>query len=352
MAYAGDTLTIYGDALKTYERDELIRNIPDRVRFLKTLKGNGKKLTIGGKALTVTWATKTGRGWGMNALGEGGDYAAEGTASFDAYTASLAHYSYTGAVSGHLQAAGGKPDFSFAARAAMETREEVSRMAEKHLGISIMLDGTAVLGQISNVSSDTLTITGANMGWFEKNMRLTVRDSASGGSEQLTSAQPASGTITAVDKVGNTITVADATGAAANDYVAWYGLYGQTVIQGIQSLNDSSGTVQGVNRATAGNEHAQAWEQSGAGAALSETMVLELNDTVWKHAPGEDDVYPDVFLTDTDSARWLAASMAGRHRFSDQTKMVGGYKCEEFITGNGRRPIVNDPLCKPGDFHA
>lgn len=350
MAVTGDTLTTANLGLKTFFRKKLIRDIPDEVPFFTAIKDKTKNVTVGGRSLQATWAIETQRGSGYNVFSEGGDLATPRAMAFANYTQTLAHYSVGFEFTGHLEAAGKSDPYTYIGGILMKLTDETKRTMTRLLGISVMNDGTAVLGQITAISTNVLTIGSTQIAWFEPGMFLTVRDTTTSGSEQLTSAQPASGKITAVDYANSTVEIADATGASVNDYVAIYGLYDQTLIQGIRSLVDNSGTVQGVDRSTAGNEFAESWELAAGGAAISESLIQQLNDLIFKFSRHKK--APKYYLTDADSVRWAFLSLVGRQRYADTDGMVGGYETVKFHTGDGPRELIKDPNAYPAETYA
>jgi hypothetical protein len=350
VAITGDLLSSANEGLKTYFRKKLSRDIPDNVPFFSIVKDKSQQLTFGGRSLQATWAIETQRGWGLGVHGDGGDFTDARPMAFENYVAALAHYHWTTEFTGHLEAAGRSDPFTYLGNIMKKLSMETQKGMTRWLGISSMSDGTAVLGRINGIpAGNVLTLDETQMNYFEVGMYVTVRDTRTGGSEQLTGTLPAGGLITAVDYQNNTITIGDATGAADNDYVALRGLYDQTLMEGIRSLNNNTGTVQGVNRATAGNEWAESWNIDGGTAALSESMVQKANDEILNRSRNKK--YPGIILSDTDSRRWFFGAMVDRHRFADNERMVGGYKSIGFHTGDGTRDFVVDPCAYPGEIH-
>lgn len=350
MAITGDLLSSANLGLKTYFRKKLCRDIPDNIPFFSIVKDKSQQLTFGGRSLQATWAIETARGWGLGSHGDGGDFTDARPMQFENYVAELAHYHWTTEFTGHLEAAGTSDPFTYLGNIMRKLSMETQKGMTRWLGISAMSDGTAVLGRINGIpAGNVLTLDETQMNYFEVGMYITVRDTRSGGSEQLTGTLPDAGLIVAVDYQNSTITIADAAGAADNDYVAIAGLYGQTLMEGIRSLNTNVGTVQAIDRSVAGNEFAQAWVVPGGGAALSESLVQKANDEILNRSRNKK--YPGVILSDTDSRRWFFGAMVDRHRFADNERMIGGYHSIGFHTGDGTRDFVVDPVAYPGEIH-
>lgn len=349
MAVTGDTLTTFNLALKTYQRPKLHKAIPGAVAMLALIQGSADRHPVGGRSLTATWAVHQKRNLGWGPLSDGGDLAAARTNTFQNYSLSVAHMNMGFEFTGHLEAAGSQPDFAWvmnqAETWAKDTKDAVARL----MGILLMLDGTANLGTISSISTNTITLATGQINHFELDMRLTVRDTASGGSEQLTSAQPASGTVTDVDHASNAFTIADATGAAAGDVIALYEFYGSTLPNGLRNIFSTTGTFQGVNRATAGNKFAQAFVKTATGA-LTDNLLIESAHLVDKFA-WEDTHVGDVMLTDLDSERWYYLSKADQVRYQGETKIMGGYEATGVAIGaGGKRWLMADKNAWPGEI--
>lgn len=348
MSITGDTLTTFTYALKVFQRDKLVSDIPNNVAFYKMIQGNINRQPVGGRSLTANWAVHQARNLGWGPLSEGGDFATPRTNSYVAYSLSLAHMNIGFEFTGHLEAAGGKPDYAWivnqSEQFAKDTKDAVTRL----MAILLMLDGTANLGTISAVSTNIITLATGQIAHFELGMRLTIRDTASGGTEQLTSAQPASGTITDVDYANNAFTVADAAGAVAGDVVALYEFYGATLPNGLRNIVGNTGTFQGVNRATAGNKFASSWIRNVT-VPLTDNLLIQTAHDVDKFSRNAKHI-GDIMLTDKDSERWYYLSKADQVRFNGETKILGGYEAVGVAIGaGGKRWLMADANAWPGE---
>jgi len=199
--------------------------------------------------------------------------------------------------------------------------------------------------------TNTLTIDTGNIYWFERNMSLGAYDAIASGTDQLTGTAATRGIVSAVDYVGATVTIGDAAGAAVGDILCETIFYEATVITGLRTLINNTGTVQGINRATAGNEYAEAFVLDASSAAMGEDLMIQLDDLVWKFAHGEKGL-GDVLLTDPTTVRWAFNSLVDRVRYAEQAKMIGGYKAIGFHTGNGVRYLLKDQNAYPGEVLA
>lgn len=348
MAITGDTLTTFTYALKVFQRDKLVSDIPNNVAFFKMIQGNVNRQPVGGRSLTATWAVHQQRNLGWGPLTEGGDFATPRTNNFAAYSLALAHMNIGFEFTGHLEAAGSRPDYAWVVNQAEQFAKDTKDAVTRLMAILLMLDGTANLGTISAVSTNTITLATGQIAHFEIGMRLTIRDTASGGSEQLTSAQPASGTITDVDYQENKFTIADAAGAVAGDVIALYEFYGTTLPNGLRNIVSNTGTFQGVNRATAGNKFANAWLKSTT-VPLTDNLLIETAHYVDKFSRNAKHI-GDIMLTDKDSERWYYLSKTDQVRYSGETKMLGGYEAMGVAIGaGGKRWLMADPNAWPGE---
>jgi len=286
MAFTGEDLANFDNALKTFQYQEVIRDIDDRIPAYKTIKGRVGNRPTGGKSLTCTWSAQTARNLGWGPLTENGDFAAARKGTYKNYSLSPAHLNAGFEYSGHLAASGFSDKYAWILAEAEQFANETKMTMTLLCGILIMLDGTANLGTVLSISTNTITMDTGQINNVELGMRLTIRDVASGGSEQLTSAQPASGTVTDVDKPNNKFTVADATGAAAGDVIAIYEFYGATLPNGLRNIISDSGTFQGINRATPGNKFAVSFVRTDTGA-LTDDLLIKTTHDVLKFAPDD-----------------------------------------------------------------
>ena len=344
MAFTGEDLSNFDNALKTFQLPDVARDIDDRVPFYKTIMGSAGEKPTGGKSLTATWAAETAANLGWGPLTEDGDFATPRKGTYKNYSLSPAHLNAGFEHSGHLAASGFSDKYAWiyaeAERFANDTKSTVTRL----VGILIMLDGTANLGTILSISTNTITMDTGQIMNALLGMRLTIRDTASGGSEQLTSSQPASGTVTDSDFVNNKFTITDATGAAAGDTIAIYEFYGATLPNALRNIISNTGTFQNINRATAGNKFATSPVRSDTGA-LGDSMLIQTAHDVLKTSPDNKPNTSWLCVQDFDSNRWYYLTKQDQVRYTaGEKKIMGGYSGVGLSTGGaGEVTLAADP---------
>ena len=351
MALTGDSLTTANLGLKTYFRQEVVDDVPRDVPFLTLIKDKTKEHPVGGRSLTATWAVQKYGMQGHNVLSEGGNFATPLPILYANPSAALAHYSFTHEFTGHLEAAGSSDKMTFIKKATRKFANECKDMASRVLGRHIMMNGDGAMGTITVVATHVFTIDTGNIYWFELNMSLGAYDAIASGTDQLTGTAATRGLVLGVDYVAGTVTVTDGAGAAVGDILCETVFYEATVITGLRQHINNTGTVQGINRATAGNEYAEAYVLSAGSAAMSEDELMQLDELIAKFGRGARGL-GDVLLTDPQTCRWYFNSLVGRARYTDQSNMVGGYKAVSINTGNGKRDLLADQNAYVGEVLA
>lgn len=351
MAFTGEDLSNFDLALKTFYVDEVIRDIPDFVPFLKTIRGRTKDRPTGGRSRTATWEVETAANLSWGPLTEAGDFAAPRKGTYKNYSLSLADMSFGFEFSGHLESAGTRKDMNFFMELGEKFANDTKKTVTRLLGILIMLDGTAVLGTIGALpGSNVVTMDTGNINNILLGMRLTIRDLASGGTEQLTSAQPASGTVTNVNEVSNQFTVTDISGAAVGDFIAIYEFYGATLPNALRNVVSNTGTFQGIVRTTAGNTFASSPVTTDT-SAYGDSMLIGAAHNVLKFSREEDPTADWLAITDFDSTKWYYLTKMDQVRYTgDQKKIVGGYDTVGISTGGGGTVnLTADKRAWPGE---
>ena len=354
MAFTGEDLADFDNALKTFQPQEVVRDIDNRVPLYKTIKGAASGRPTGGKSLTANWMVETGANLGWDDLTEGGDFATPRKGIYKNYSLSCAHMSFAFEVSGHLQASGYSDKYAWIAAESERFMDQTKDTVTRLVGILIMLDGTANLGTILSIATNTITLDTGQILNVLLGMRLTIRDTASGGTEQLTGAQPAAGQVSDPDYPGNAFTIGDATGAAAGDYVAIYEFYGATLPNGIRNIVAATGTFQGINRASAGNKFAVSQVRSDTGA-FGDNMLIRTAHEVLKMSPDKDPTKGWLAIMDFDSQRWYYLTKQDQVRFQGGggqggQKIVGGYAGVGLSLGGGGEVMLTaDERAWPGE---
>lgn len=350
MAFTGEDLSNFDLALKTFFYDETISDIPNRVPFFKTVKGRMNERPTGGRSLTATWHVETASNLGWGPLTEAGDFATPRKGTQKNYSLSPAHLNCGFEFSGHLESAGKRKDMNFFYELGEKFSNDTKKTVTRLLGILVMLDGTANLGTVLSIAGNVVTMDTGAIANILLSMRLTFRDLASGGTEQLTSAQPASGTVTDVDEPNNKFTVTDIAGATAGDVIAIYEFYGSTLANALRNIVSDTGTYMGQNRATAGNKFAVSYVKSDTGA-IGDAMLIETAHKVMQFSREEDPTSDWLAVTDFQTTRWYYLSKMDQVRYTaGEKKIVGGYDGVAISTGGGGTFVLGaDPRAWPGE---
>lgn len=351
MAFTGEDLSNFNLALKTFYVDETIDDVPNGVKFLKTIRGRMNERPAAGQSITATWAAQTAENLGWGALTEDGDFATPRKGTYKNYSLSVAHLNCGFEFSGHLEAAGTRKDANFFMQLGEKFANDTKKSITLLMGILVTLDGTAVLGTVLSVSSNTITMDTGQIHNITLGMRLTIRSAATAGSELLSGSQPSSGTVTSVDEPNNKFTITSAaTGSSlVGGYIAIYELYDTTLPNAIRNIVGTTGTFQGLNRATAGNELAKGSVRADTGA-IGDNMLIQAAHDVLKMTRNESN--PDwLAITDFDTTRWYYMTKADQVRWTaDQKKIIGGYDSIAISTGGGGTVnLAADQRAWPGE---
>lgn len=350
MANVGETLTSLSNTLRKFYRKPMANAIPKKVMLLDMLYDKSPSEEIGGNALTAYWPVATARGsWG-SVLDEGGDLDAALPELFGEYNTSISHNSWGFEFTDRAQIANRKQSHSYLGNLVKHKMKMVKDTAAKKLAIYAHGNGDGLVGIISAVSTNELTLDGTLPdSWVERGMELTCRSAKSGSATERFS--NGVNRVVGVEYGSNKIHMTDATGASTtNKYLHINGDYDKTVLYGLEYLIGNTGTRQGVNRATAGNEWAQSKVFSCGGAALSEALFQEFSDLFHDFSPNSD--YPGIFYGNARDRRWLFLALSDRHRFTEKKLTVLGHHGIEIATGDGNRAFMADPLAQFGRIYA
>jgi len=124
----------------------------------------------------------------------------------------------------------------------------------------------------------------------------------------------------------NTMFFADGTGNSGKDW------------NGLGNLVESSGTVGGINRATAGNEFWQSYEENTAGALTLAQMTTAYNSV----SVGND--HPDMVLTTQTLFEKYESLLTPQLRYTDTTTADAGFQNLLFKAA----PVTYDVHCTAG----
>ena len=127
----------------------------------------------------------------------------------------------------------------------------------------------------------------------------------------------------------NTMFFADGTGNSGKDW------------NGLGNLIEASGTVGGINRATAGNEYWQSYEQNTAGALTLAQMATAYNTV----SVGND--HPDLILTTQTLFEKYEALLQPQLRYTDTKTADAGFQNLLFKAA----PVVFDAAAPTGNMY-
>lgn len=352
---AGDTTTSAAGFFHQRFSEHLHKDTRFASDMLREIEGAAQEEIAGGDSLDVKWAHESYEGVGMQSLAEGGDYAtADPSHAVQPYLG-LSHFSFAVDFTGHLEAQGasnrdGWVDAgSWRQKKARDLRDKRRTLLARF----VMRDGSPIWGQVASTSGGVggyITVTGVSIFCFRKGETLTIRDLASGGSEQLTGGTGA-GLIIDVDEELGRVYLNDVSGANPNDYIALAGFYDATVPNGILNIVDSDGTINGMPRGTVGNFMFRAIEQVVTGP-LGPSDVDILRDAVAdrtdQHSDGS---YNTKWCGNRQSRQAMTLATIGQNRFTDLDLSMGvaGMKISD---RNGTKKFVEDRLFQFGELFA
>lgn len=351
---ARDTTTTASNFYKTLYRDFMASDVPMASKLSRTLEKRAKHITAAGTSLNATWQHKSADGVGMTVLSEAGDFAQPVASVPKQMSLGLAHCQFTVGFTGHLEAQGKSKAATWTGDYVKMKGRELRDKARSVWARFLLHDGTANFGQITAVSGTTngyITVDTAPIHFYVKQEELTIRDTASSGSEQLTGGA-GSGVIQDVDYINGRIYLADVSGAAIGDYVALANFYDSTVPNGIENIASASGTIQGLARATVGNFLAQATYVDAGSTALTADQVDSLRDTVEDIAGTRDDGgYNSMWVCDRQMRRWMALATIGYNRFAG-LDMTLGTPSMKVGDRDGEKMVIEDPFVRSGKLFA
>lgn len=357
MANNGDTTTTLSNFFKQRYRQHMGSEVQRASALTELIAKRGRKIEVGGASLNTIWCHEKGEGVGIAAGTEGGDFPLALPGSALQFSLGLAHIFATVEWTGLSLAMGtGEKNAFFMGNLVKRKAKELKNKVKKFVARQSVWDGTDVLCQVGTVSGTTngyFTIKsgGCPIHFFEIGDKLTARDAASSGTEQLTNAATGAGVVVDIDYINGRVYLADVSGLAADDYIAWSGFYDATVINGLRGLIDSSGSVQGVNRATAGNFLAQAYELPGASGALTSSLIDELRDTVSDLTDLRDGSYTTVWAGNRKMRRWATLAAVGQNRFAD-LDLTLGVASIKVGDKDGPKTFIEDPYLIDAEIYA
>lgn len=155
-------------------------------------------------------------------------------------------------------------------------------------------------------------------------------------------------TVTDVDLTpgANTITLSGAAlNATAGQIITRYDSAGKE-ITGLGAITQNSGILYNVNPAVEPIWKAEVDSNGGAGRALSEALMVRMNDRIRSNGGKT-----SVILTDDGSFRAYWALLSQLRGFTNTTKFDGGFTGLAFHAGDQEIPIVSDYDAPRGVMH-
>lgn len=233
----------------------------------------------------------------------------------------------------HAMAATRNTQGSYAAVLDVETQGLMEDLP-KDINRQLFMDGTGRIGQVNGapaanvITLDNATLTAPlNANEFTKYFEVGQRIDSYNG----TTLRVAGMNVTAV--TATTVTVDNSGATADNDYLTIQGNLNQEVT-GLLALVSATGTYQGINRATAGNERWKANVISTSGDITED--LLQQAYTSCEKASG---MSPTIAIGTYELRDKFASILQGNRRYVNTMNYKGGFSGVEF-NGLG---LVPDP---------
>lgn len=355
---AGDLTTTLTELHKTFYRDFMQEDVPKCSALAERIMKN-KAEELGGASRNATWSIRNATGVGFGTLSQGGNYPAAGFMSAINPVVACVDFAATVQWSGHALSMGSSKDKTFLTKKLIRMElDDLRSKVKKYIARMLMWDGTDVLGQTATASGTTggyftLASGAAPIHFFEAGDTLTLRTAASGGTEKLTNAATGAGRILQVNEGLGRIYLTDATGltAGGGDYIAWANIYGNTVIQGLRLMIDSTGTVNGLSRATAANAALSCREIDLSNAPIGTSDFDRIRDVVWESGSLRETSYNLIWCGNAKTRRQLTASTIGQVRFGDISDLQVGAPAVKVGDTKGTKEFVVDQYLIDGEVY-
>ena len=353
---AGDLTTTIGELYKTFYRKFLQEDVPKASALSVRLMG-GKAEELGGASRNLTWAIRNATGVGFGSLSQAGNYPAAGFMSAVNPVVACVDFAATVQFSGHVESMGSDEAKTFLTKKiSRQVLDDLRAKVKKYIARMLMWDGTDILGTTAAASGTTggyitLASGAASIHVFEAGDSLTLRTAASSGTEKLTNAATGAGRILQVNPQLGRIYLTDATGATAGggDYISWLNIYGNTVIQGLRLLIDQTGTVNGLNRATAANAALSSNEIDLGGASIGSSDFDRIRDVTWEQGSLREESYNLIWCGNAKTRRQMTAATIGQVRFGSYDDLQVGAPSVKVGDTNGAKSFIVDQYCIDGE---
>lgn len=348
-----DTSTSLANFFKTKFRHELGNDLPGGSDLAMAIDKAARTIEVGGTSLNTTWTNISAEGVGAGYLSDGGDYPTPTQQVPLQYSLGLAHMAFAVGLTGHAEAMGSGEDMSWIGGAAKYLGTRLKEYAKVTWSRFLVNDGTPNWGLVTGVNGTTngyITVD-FPVHFVRKNETLTIRNSASGGSEQLSGAA-GSGRVVDIDEYNERIYLADVSGAAIGDYVAHSGFYGGTVPNGIKNIVGATGSIQGVTRTTVGNFMTKAIVITSTGLAVTSTSVDELRDAVEIQAGARNGGKRRAqWWANQKYRRWAVLAAQGQVRFTGMGGLQLGANSVQVADKDGYTEINEDRYIDDGELY-
>jgi hypothetical protein len=157
------------------------------------------------------------------------------------------------------------------------------------------------------------------------------------------------GTVVEVDHQNGTVTVTNIGSVVAGDFLAIKAIRGSAPPNGIRNLFAlTTGTVQGINRATAGNHYAEPNVVTLSGS-LTGTMIDQVRDLVGEVGGQRSTSYNSVFVMHPTVRRWATLATIGQNRFADMQNLQLGNAGMKVADVDGVKTFIEDPYLRTGE---
>ena len=329
------TLTTVSSLLKEMYEGDVNTQFNEEQVTLKRIEqtADGVEENIGGQH--VVFPIRTTRNTGISYRAEGAQLAAAGQQGYARALENLKYGYGRFKISGPaMELAETKPQtFMSALDGEMEglrsdLNKDANRIAWGHEDSASK--ATGIIAKLSAYTSGTPSVTVDQPRQVEIGMIVDVINGGTGAVR---------GSVTVVDVVYSTgvVTISGTvTGAAANDYLARTGNYGQEPY-GIQTLVGATGTVHGIDSGAAGNGYWQSTVDSSTNT-LTEQAMLTLCDKIRQNGGNK----PTAIFCSLGVRRAYYNIMQSSRRYVDTKKFEGGLVGLSFNHGK-EIPLVEDP---------
>lgn len=344
----GATLTTADGFLKEdYEGDVIWEQINSMTPLLTRWNSTVKEVdTVGGKSMQLRFPVKTSRNQAIGARAEGGTLPTASNIGGTQMTSAM-KFNY-----GRIQLTGQAIKTSKRSEVAFVKLldQEIDGMVEgMHVDFARQIhgDGSGFLCQANGTFNNTtiVTVDGPDTRWLEVGMPVYAFTAKSGGSAGALT----NGTISDIDQDNNTITLGVATTVNDNEYLFRLGSRGAEMVGLLAHIDDgtNAATIQGITRATAGNNYSKARLVSAGNASLTEAWLQQAMQTSYTglFSGGKG---ATVAICDPQSMRYIAKLLITKERFVDSKKFAGGYSTLTYQVGGKAVEFFEDRFAYPG----